>query len=132
MNDDIGARLGIIHRAGCMAPTTYAAMPFATMTGHNPYVALVADGEGGELFRCTICGMVQGQRPEDSPATEPPAPGASATPMPSDGAGWPTLAQILATKAELEADGPPAGARTIAKRLGCHESTVRRRMGRRK
>jgi hypothetical protein len=77
MNDDIGARLGIIHRAGCVAPTTYAAMPFATMTGRNPYVAVVADGKGGELFRCTICGMVQGQKPED----EAPAP-REAAPVP--------------------------------------------------
>ncbi|MGD0247852.1 MAG: hypothetical protein ABSB75_02255 [Candidatus Limnocylindrales bacterium] len=75
MSDDIGARLGIIHRAGCAAPTTYAAMPFATMTGHNPYVALVADGKGGELFRCRICGMVQGQRPKDAAELADPRPG---------------------------------------------------------
>lgn len=127
MSDDIGAHHGIIHRAGCLAPTTIEAMPLATILGRNPYIVTEADGKGGERFRCRLCGMIEGQRPDAEPA----APVAPATPNPGT-AGYPTKAQVLAVRAELVADKAEAGARSIAKRLGCHESTVRRRLGRRK
>lgn len=63
MNDDIGARLRIVHRAGCTAPSVIAAMPFATAMGRNPAIDLVADGKGAELFRCRLCGMREGEAP---------------------------------------------------------------------
>lgn len=123
-DDGIDARLArIVHRAGCMGPTTIAAMPFATSLGRNPYIVIVADGKGGELLRCRLCGMVEGQ----DVAAEPAADGMAAP----DAAGFPTMAAVLAARAELEAAGLPAGARTIARKLGCSESTVRRRLGRR-
>ncbi len=60
---DISEGLGIVHRAGCQGPGIVAAMPFATMTGRNPYITLVADGKGGEVFQCRLCGMIEGQTP---------------------------------------------------------------------
>lgn len=62
MSDDIGVRLGIVYRAGCPAPGIIAALPMATMSGRNPAILLVADGNGGELFKCALCGAVEGPR----------------------------------------------------------------------
>ncbi|MBA2756905.1 MAG: hypothetical protein H0U37_05630 [Chloroflexi bacterium] len=70
MSDDIGAHLRIIHRAGCTAPSVIAALPFATAMGRNPAIDLVADGKGGELFRCRLCGMREGEAP--APETQAP------------------------------------------------------------
>lgn len=61
--NDIGADLRIIHRAGCTAPSVIAALPIATAMGRNPAIDLVADGKGGELFRCRLCGMREGEAP---------------------------------------------------------------------
>jgi len=72
MNDDIGARLRIIHRAGCTAPSDIAAMPVATAMGRNPAIDLVADGKGGELFRCRLCGMREGEAPALTPMSAVP------------------------------------------------------------
>ncbi len=59
----ISEGLGIIHRAGCQGPSYATAMPYATMYGRNPYFPLVADGKGGEVFQCRLCGMIEGQSP---------------------------------------------------------------------
>ena len=61
IDDDAAPWLRIIHRAGCVTPTTIAMMPWATSLGRNPYIEVVADGKGGELLRCRVCGMVEGQ-----------------------------------------------------------------------
>jgi hypothetical protein len=91
---------------------------------------------GAVRFLCPECRAEVSLGPDGqrvgakAPAAEPAAPVAPATPNPGT-AGYPTKAQVLAARAELVADKAEAGARSIAKRLGCHESTVRRRLGRR-
>lgn len=126
MSDDISARLGIVHRAGCMAPTTISAMPLATMMGRNPYIVAVADGTGGERFACRLCGRVQGQRPEDDPAPAPPSRGADEAAPP----GGPMtdraredLARLPAVLAELK--GHRLTKTSVATRLGVDPNTLR-------
>ena len=116
---DISARLGITHRAGCTAPTWVAGMPLSTMMGRNPAIHLVADGNGGELFRCTMCGMVEGQTPD---ATTVAVPG----PRPTIDV---TRKQIEVERARRIRDGEPYGADKLADHFNCHESTIRRRLG---
>jgi len=52
-------RFGIIHRAGCNGEQLARAMPFRTMAGQGPIVE-EANGNGGERFRCLVCGAVEG------------------------------------------------------------------------
>lgn len=60
MSDDPQAAVAITHRAGCPGPSTVAAMPVATMLDRNPYIELVADGRGGTVRRCRLCGELSG------------------------------------------------------------------------
>lgn len=72
---DINGALQITHQAGCPAPGIVAQLPMATMLGQNPYIQLVADGQGGEVFRCALCGRLQGSDavPENAAQPEPKA-----------------------------------------------------------
>ena len=66
--------VGILHTAGCPVPGYVDALPMATMTGRNPYLQSVADGHGGQVQRCAVCGMIEGDlfvAPDSTPEPTP-------------------------------------------------------------
>lgn len=113
----IGER-AIVHHFACQqrSPLRWALVPGAVNYLCDECGARVSVGADGR------------QMGSGMPALSPDAPRGSG----STDAGYPTLGQILAAQAELEGSEKPSGARSIARYLGCNESTVRRRLGRRK
>jgi hypothetical protein len=124
VSDDIGTVLGIIHRAGCMGPTTIAAMPLATMMGRNPYIVAVADGKGGELFACRLCGRLQGQQPD--PETAQAAPARRGGPVP---AADPRGRIVDEAIAQREPDGTWPTQATVAETLKLTDRRIRQVQG---
>ena len=118
---------GIVHKAGCDAPGIAAAMPFATLAGRG-VIDTVADGKGGELFRCRRCGVVEGQTPAAGLDVPQAAPG-GATARGPDPADTVTREQVEQARESLRREGRPYGYKALAHEFGISVSTVRRRLG---